>query len=179
MNIKSFPIKMDEGTAREMSEGGNFITKLLFRKKTPVELRRVFIENRIMTFTITYHPSIIARIFRKNQTPKTSKIVMIGNGSTCGVSYYDGRELEIIDMEVDPEEVQASDFSDEALITRGNALARRILRRRVGGNISLDVAEIKSVYRPYYVAFYGTLVEGTKVRYMPIPADGNVVKRTF
>lgn len=34
-------------------------------------------------------------------------------------------------------------------------------------------------YCPYYVAFYGELVEGTKVRYLPIAADKNEITRTF
>jgi hypothetical protein len=35
------------------------------------------------------------------------------------------------------------------------------------------------VYRPYYVAFYGKVVQGERVRYLPIAADGCRVHRTF
>ena len=78
------------------------------------------------------------KIFKKEAKPRKSKIMMIANGSTCGVSYYDGRGVETAETEVTEEALQRSDFSDAELVTRGNALARRILRRRVGGNFSLE-----------------------------------------
>lgn len=171
---------MSEESAWKISEKNvNFFTRLWLGKNPEIELRRVFIENRLITFTITRGPSLLDRVFRKNRAAGKSRIRVIANGSTCGVSYYDGAGLEIVDIEVDEDEVQPSDFPDDALVTRGNALARRILRRRVGGNVSLDVENIESVYRPYYVAFYGRVVQGERVRYMPIAADGCRVHRTF
>jgi hypothetical protein len=171
---------MSEESARKISEKNvNFLTRFWLGKDPEIELRRVFIENRLITFTITRGPSLADRVFRKNPAPGKSRIMVIANGSTCGVSYYDGVGLEIVETEVDEDEAQPSDFPDDALVTRGNALARRILRRRVGGNISLDVENIESVYRPYYVAFYGKVVQGERVRYLPIAADGCRVHRTF
>jgi hypothetical protein len=171
---------MSEESAWKISEKNvNLLTRFWLGKDPAIELRRVFIENRLITFTITRGPSLLDRIFRKNPAPGKSRIRVIANGSTCGVSYYDGAGLEIVEMEVDEDEVQPSDFPDDALVTRGNALARRILRRRVGGNIFLDVENIESIYRPYYVAFYGKVAEGVKVRYLPIAADGCRVHRTF
>ena len=114
-----------------------------------------------------------------SRKPRKSKIMMIANGSTCGVSYYDGRGVETAETEVTEEALQRSDFSDAELVTRGNALARRILRRRVGGNFSLEPSEIQSVYRPYHVAFFGEPEEGKKIYYVPVAADGCMVKRTF
>ena len=180
MKLRSFPVKMSEESAWKISKKNvNFLTRFWLGKNPEIELRRVFIENRLITFTITREPSLADRILRKKPTPGKSKIRVIANGSTCGVSYYDGAGLEIVEVEVDEDEAQRSDFPDDALITRGNALARRILRRRVGGNVSLGVENVESVYRPYYVAFYGKVVRGEKVRYLPIAADGCKVHRTF
>ncbi|MDR3353510.1 MAG: hypothetical protein LBO21_00570, partial [Synergistaceae bacterium] len=134
---------MSEESARKISEKNvNFLTRFWLGKDPEIELRRVFIENRLITFTITRGPSLLDRLFRKNPAPGKSRIRVIANGSTCGVSYYDGAGLEIVETEVGEGEAQHSDFPDDALVTRGNALARRILRRRVGGNISLDVENI-------------------------------------
>ena len=157
----------------------NFLTKFFFKIKPEIEIKTVFIENKIITFDITGKPPLIERLFKRNPKPRRSKIRMIANGSTCGVAYYDDKGVEIVEMDVDDASVQLSDYSDDMLVTRGNALARRILRRRVGGNMSLDVCEIKSVFRPYHVAFYGELREGEKVRYLPIAADACTIKRTF
>ena len=157
----------------------NFLTKLFFKIEPEIEMKTVFIENKIITFDITGKPPLIERLFKKNPQPRRSRIRMIANGSTCGVAYYDGRGAEIVEMDVDEEKLQLSDYSEDMLVTRGNALARKILRRRVGGSISLEVSEIQTVFRPYHVAFYGKLREGQKVRYFPIAADACSVKRTF
>ncbi|MEM5769630.1 MAG: hypothetical protein AAGU32_15250, partial [Bacillota bacterium] len=108
-----------------------------------------------------------------------SKIQIIANGSTCGVSYYDRSGLNLAELDVDEEQLQRSAFPDHQLILRANALARRILRRRVGGNVTLETLSVESVFRPYHVAFFGELIEGVRVRYMPIPADNNTVRKTF
>ncbi len=55
----------------------------------------------------------------------------------------------------------------------------RMVRRHVGRNLSIKPVEERKVYRPFYIAIYGDMVEGTKARYMPIAADGNVVCRNF
>lgn len=180
MIVAAFPIKISEERAREMSEKKvNVLTKFLLGVRPEIEIRTVFIENKIITFNITGKPPLIERFFKKNPEPRRSKIRMIANGSTCGVAYYDDKGVEIVEIDVDDDKLQLSDYPDEMLVTRGNALARRILRRRVGGSISLDVSDIRSVFRPYHVAFYGKLEQGRKVRYLPIAADACAVRRTF
>ncbi len=49
----------------------------------------------------------------------------------------------------------------------------------MGRNLSIKPVEERKVYRPFYIAIYGDMVEGTKARYMPIAADGNIVCRNF
>ena len=180
MKLNSFAIKISEEEARKLAERRlGFIGRLLTGRKTPSEIRTIFIENKLITYEITAVPGPIVALFGKNIEPHKSKIRIIANGSTSGVAYYDGSGLEIVEMEVSDEQVQVSGYPEAALVTRGNVLARRILRRRVGGNVTLEPLEIRSVFRPYYVAFYGVLTEGSKVRYLPIPADGCLVRKTF
>ena len=71
------------------------------------------------------------------------------------------------------------EIPEEKLIDEAKRLARRMVKRQVGRDVLLDVLSVRSIYRPYYIAFYGDLVENTKVRYIAIPADGNVIERTF
>lgn len=181
MKISCFPEKIDQKRAMAMADKQTgFFSKLFIgRSKKIEEMKTLYIENRLITFSITSKPPLIERLFKKNPKPIKSKIQMIANGSTCGVAYYDPRGVEIVEAEVDEKNIQKSDYSDDMLVTRGNALARRILRRRVGGNLSLDVEDIKSVYRPYHVAFYGKMSEGGKIYYVPIAADMCSVGKTF
>ena len=52
-------------------------------------------------------------------------------------------------------------------------VAMRIMRRHSGHIItSMEVASYRPFYRPYYVAFYGEMEMGKKVRYIAIEADG-------
>ena len=179
MIIKSFLIKKTIDEARREATRGILPRLIMGKKLDEVVMRTIYIENRIITFDITPHPSFISRLLRRGDKLKNSMIEMIANGSTCGVAYYDRRGVEIAEADVDEDCIQKSDFSDDDFIVRGNALARRILRRRVGGNMTLEVKGIESIYRPYHVAFFGIPAEGSKVRYVPIAADGCCVKRTF
>ena len=185
--ITSFPIKMSvEEAKREARKRNGLLARLITRltnggqrEDQEIVMKTIYIENRLITFEITAKPPLLGKLFKKEAKPRKSKIMMIANGSTCGVSYYDGRGVETAETEVTEEALQRSDFSDAELVTRGNALARRILRRRVGGNFSLEPLEIESVYRPYHVAFFGEPEEGKKIYYVPVAADGCMVKRTF
>ncbi|SKC76497.1 hypothetical protein [Maledivibacter halophilus] len=180
MVIKSFSKKMDVNEAQKLAKKkGNFIGKILLKNHDEINMKELYIENKIITFSITFTPfAFIRRIF-KNYKEKKMQIKVIANGSTGGVAYYDENEINIETTEVKKDDLQLSDHDIEKLITKGNILIRRILRRRIGGNLKMEVVDVQSVFRPYHVAFFGELIEGRKVRYMPIPADGCKVKKTF
>lgn len=180
MLIKHFVIKKSSDVAMKEAEHKGLLARLFGGgRNKPIVMRTIYIENRLITFDIETHPPLTARLLGKGGEPRHTKIEMIANGSTCGVSYYDRRGIEITESEVDEADIQLSDFADDMLVSRANALARRILRRRVGGNMSLEPASIESIFRPYHVAFFGEPEEGKKVYYIPIAADGCNVKRTF
>ncbi|MCD8234509.1 MAG: hypothetical protein LUC51_09045, partial [Cloacibacillus porcorum] len=173
MIIRNFAIKKSREEAKREAARKGFIARLFSGKgKENIVMKTLYIENRLITFEITSPPPLFERLFRRGALPRKSKIEMIANGSTGGVSYYDRRGVEPVESEVGEDEVQLSDFSDETLITRGNALARRILRRRVGGNLSLEVLKVESVFCPDPVAFVGEPREGADGVYLPIAAGG-------
>ena len=180
MRLQSFQMQMGpkEARSKALKQVGP-LGRILLGKNQDIHMRTVFIENKIITYQITNEPSLLFRLLHKNQKDThKSKIRVIANGSTSGVSYYDGIGVNIVEMDVPEEQIQHSDYSDEKLISKGNVRARRILRRRIGGNVSIQPLCVESVYRPYHVAFFGEPVEGTKVRYLPLAADGCSVKRT-
>ena len=68
---------------------------------------------------------------------------------------------------------QDSTFDKEKIIAQAKRVAMRIMRRHSGHIItSMEVASYRPSYRPYYVAFYGEMEMGKKVRYIAIEADG-------
>lgn len=179
MKVKSFTVKIDENEAQRLvKKQMGILSKLMTRNAEKVTIKTIFIENKIITLEVTNQPPpLLGRFMKKN--PHKSRMQMIANGSTCGVSHYDHRGLSIEEMDVNEGQLQLSDYPDHQLIIRANALARRILRRRIGGNVTFETLSVESVFRPYHVAFFGELTEGTKVRYIPIPADNNMVRKTF
>lgn len=180
MKIKHFAIKKSAEEAKREAGRKGLLAKIFGGGwGKPLTVKTIFIENRLITFEVTTHPPFFEKLLKKESAPRKTKMEMIGNGSTCGVSYYDRRGVEITESDIDDANVQLSDFTDEALTTRANALARRILRRRVGGNISLEAIDMQSIFRPYHVVFFGEPKEGRKIYYIPIAADGCSVKRTF
>jgi hypothetical protein len=177
MKIKCFPKTMSEEQAMKIARGGgNIVGKMLYGNKD-INMRVMYLENRYIVFDMTYCPSIIQRLRKKEGKVKKQKIRVMVEGTRCTASYVDD-EIKVDSIDVKEEDIQYSEFTDEQLVEKGKDMCRRMVRRQVGNYITLEVDSMTTVFRPYYIAFYGNLIEGTKVRYLPIPADGNEVKRT-
>jgi hypothetical protein len=178
MKIKCFPKLMSEEQAIKIARGGgNMLGKALYGKKN-VNMKLMYLESRYIVYDMTYSTNLISNLFNKKGEVKKQKIRAMVEGTRCTASYLpDGINVEI--KEVNEEQIQFSSFTDEQLIGKGKDMCRRMVRRQVGSYITMEVEKMERVYRPFYIAFYGDLVEGSKVRYLPIPADGNEVKRTI
>ncbi len=53
------------------------------------------------------------------------------------------------------------------------------MRRQIGKVAFAELDSMRSIYRPYYIAFFGEMKMGERVRYIPIAADGNQVSRVL
>ena len=84
------------------------------------------------------------------------------------------------------------DFADFARLGAGAAVlcgdkivaaakrhALRMVRRQIGRVAVAEVNSMRSIFRPYYVAFYGKYEMGKRIRYLPIEADGHKVERVL
>jgi len=114
------------------------------------------------------------------QIDKTKKygehsLLLIVNGTSGSPSLVDVMP-KMVKIEMTEERydriVQKTDFTDDEIIRNAKKMAIRVMHRIVGGMPKIKDVTVKSIYRPFYVAFYGEVVEGNKVRYIPIPADG-------
>lgn len=180
MKIQVVPKTMNEEEAMEVAEKrGNFLGRLLLGKKK-INLKLMYIESKEITFEMTYMDTFLRKIFtQKESLPRKQKILMLAEG-TRGMPAYLEKPIKTQSLQItDPAQVQTTEIPQDKLIENAKRLAGRMIRRQIGSYVTLEVLQLRSIYRPYYIAFYGELVENTKVRYIAIPADGNIIERTF
>jgi len=176
MKIECFPVLMSEEDALKRARKG--IAGLYGRNKK-VTLRLMWLENRYMEFEMTYQDTVLRKLLRKDKHQEDKqKIRALVEATTCSGAYVPD-PIKTVFREVDENAIQATYYSDDRLIHTGRESVRRMVRRHVGRYITAELIEMRKVYRPYYIAIYGDMIEGTKARYLPIPADGNSVERTF
>lgn len=178
MEIECFPVKMTEEEALRIARGGkNPIVRAIFGKKK-INLRIMYLESRYITYEMTYKDNIIVKTLKKKKVQDKQKIRVMVEATTCSPSYVeDDIVTEIKDIKEN--DIQPTYYDDKRLSDCGAIMAARMVRRHMGRNLSIKPVEERKVYRPFYIAIYGDMVENTKARYMPIAADGNVVCRNF
>ena len=178
MKIECFPIKMKEEEALKIAAGGkNPIIRLLFGKKK-INLRVMYLESRYIIYEMTYHDNFLVKAINKKKTEDKQKIRVMVEATTCTAAYVED-EIVTEEREVEENDIQHTYYEDKRLRDCGAIMARRMVRRHAGRNLSIRPVEERKVYRPFYIAIYGEMIEGTKARYMPIAADGNLVSSNF
>ncbi|MGL4912870.1 MAG: hypothetical protein ACRC3Y_10635 [Romboutsia sp.] len=80
---------------------------------------------------------------------------------------------------VDENIIQYSSYEDSRIKSKAIKMAMRISHRFMGGTPDIEITSIQSFFRPYWVVFFGEVKSNTKVRYLPIEADGFVINRGF
>lgn len=182
MKINTYPITVSLDEAHVIAEKkGTPLSKIIMRGKQEYHLKLMYIEYKLIEYALNFKPSaferLINNIFRKESFDAKSRIIAIGNGTSGSVAVVADMP-DIIAKNVSKEEIQESAFSDDHFIVRGEKTVRKLVRRRTGGFPGMNVLKVTKVFRPFYVAYYGEMIEGNKVRYLPIPADGCSSRRT-
>lgn len=178
MEIECFPIKMTEEEAIRIAKGGkNPIVRAIYGKKK-INLRIMYLESRYITYEMTYKDNVIEKALKKKKIQDKQKIRVMVEATTCSPSYVEDDIVTEI-KDVKENDIQPTYYDDKRLSDCGAIMAARMVRRHMGRNLSIKPVEERKVYRPFYIAIYGDMVENTKARYMPIEADGNVVCRNF
>ena len=178
MKINCLPKTMSQEQALKIAMGGgNIIGKALYGKKD-ITLKLMYLESREIIFDMTYLDApLVGLLRRKNKAePRKQKFRTMVEGTRCGAAYL-ADPLVVETRDVEEDDIQSSTFTDEKLTRAGKFLCRRLVRRQLGKTVVTEVAEMNKVYRPFYIAFYGEVKMGERVRYLPISADGNSVKR--
>jgi hypothetical protein len=180
VTLHAFPTDMSPDEAREVAEKkGNVFGRLLLRGRPVHEIRTFFVEYRILEYEAIHKPNIISRTFFADRENKRQLCRVIANGTTGGTAWAEELPEGLVEVTAAEENIQPCTMSEAKLEARGRKLVLRVLRRRIGGYPDIRLVGSRSIYRPYYVALYGEPVEGTKIHYLPIAADGWKTHRTF
>lgn len=180
VTVRTFPLVLSREEALARAEGkGNWIGKLLLRGTDLHELRSHFVEYALLEYEALHSPNVIARRLFGDGQRKRQLCRVIANGTTGAAAWAEELPEGLVDVTVDEGQVQPATVSPEEMESRGRRLVFRVLRRRVGGYPEINLVGRRIVHRPFYVALYGVPVEGTRIRYLPIAADGWGTNRAF
>jgi len=151
---------------------GDWLWDLIFCSKPLTELRLMYIEYVLLEMETTAAPSLIQKLLANGNTkPLVKKLRVLVNGTTGGVALVsDLPQIEEKEF-TDEDYVQYSSFLEEEAVKKAKMLAHKISHRTLGGMHTVEVVEFRSIYRPFWVAFYGEVKEGNRARYITIPAD--------
>lgn len=180
MKITATPITMTpEEAMKEARKGGNIFGKALYGNGE-ISLRLIYLESREVILDLYYQPAPLMRWLGKEKDPDkpNKKIRMVVEGTRGGASYA-GEPIKTCEIEVDDKAIQKTEFSDDKIVQSASRLAQRMVRRQIGKVVIARLHAMRSIYRPYYVAFYGKMEMGQKVRYQAIAADGNRIERAL
>lgn len=179
MMVSAFPaVSSKEDIKKNGRAFGGILGRVLLLNRKPTSIRLFYIEFKIIRLNISYKPSWIDKILTANNRLKGQNMSLIVDG-TCGAAALIDSRPPVVRIEVDENRIQYSDLTDDELLLRARKTATRILRRHIGGFPMIDLFSIDSVFRPYWIVFYGDPKPGHKVRYIPVPADGCSSNRTF
>lgn len=181
MKITATPKTMNDAEALRVARGGgNVIGKTMYGGRE-VTLKLMYLESREVILNLHYQPAPLMRWLGKGTSsgPAVQKIRMIVEGTRCTASYAEDA-LKTCEIDVkDENAVQKTEYSDDKIIAAAKRPALRMIRRQIGKVAIAELSSMRSFYRPYYIAFYGEMKMGERVRYLPIAADGNQVSRAL
>jgi hypothetical protein len=174
-----FEQKMSEDRARQIAaKKGDWVWGVIFNRLPLTEVRLMYLEFLLINVRSEYMPGPLEKLrntVRKNTVQELEVLADGTNGRIAMVA--DRPKILIKELEDDNNYVQRSDFDDNDLLSSAKKVAVKVAHRFMGGIPLVEVTEYRSVFRPYWVAFYGDMREGNKVRYLPIAADGGSNKR--
>ncbi len=175
-----FKMVMSEKEAEEIaSKKGNPIWKIIFYSMPLSKLELRYIEYKLIDVEVTGKVSVIKRLISGAESEEIIRknILAIGNGTSGGVAIVtDLPETEEREFSPD-DQIQYSNFSNDVLEKNAKKLAHRVVHRIIGGIPEAKVISCKSIFRPFWIAYYGKYEAGHKVRYITIPADNGSIRR--
>ena len=178
MNINALPIKVTKEEAIDIAKKGrgSFLSRLILMNKDIHEVRLHYIEFKLVTVEVKYDKSG----FRKsNKDNKINTIKILVNGSTGAGSLVQDIPKATIVKNINEDIIQYSDKDESRIRGKANKMAMRMSHRFMGGVPDIKIINIESLFRPYWIVFFGEVKENHRVSYLPVEADGFVINRGF
>ena len=179
MGIATLRQKMSREEAKSKAEKkDDWLWNIVFFNRPLTEMRLIYFEYLLLELETTSSPSPVQRLTKREMLPVKKQLQVLVNGTSGGVALVVDDDLDMIEMEFDEDiEFQNTNLTDEDVISKAKKLAHKVTHRTMGGMHEARVISYESVYRPFWVAFYGEVKEGNKVRYITIAADGGQNQR--
>jgi hypothetical protein len=174
-----FERKMSEDEAFALARKKNdWFWNIVFGHLPLTEMRLMWLEFLLVEIDTDIQPNFIDRMRGREPKNRRKTIEILADGTTGQVALVkDKPRILVKEFEEDSERVQRTEIPEDDLLLSAKKLAIKVTHRLMGGIPIVEVREYRSVFRPYYVAFYGQMQTGNKVRYVPIAADGGKNKR--
>jgi hypothetical protein len=180
VKITSSRLSMTETVAHEIGRKKGGILGRLFVREDMTRLSLLYFPFSIIDFYYEKMEGLWNRMFMRNNNEGhyRRKIAIICDKTTGSTALAEAVPV-LETVEVPEDHIQPALFKMDDLLQSAQNLAFRVLRKHVlGAQNIIDFSSIQ-LYRPYYVAYYGEYVEGNKVRYLPVAADGFGTKRAL
>lgn len=179
MDIKAFSIKMAREEAAKVAESRRkWLPGFFFGGRQLSEVRLHFVECKLITYEIIYTPACWEKLLFRRSQEKRQKMTVLADGTNGSVAWVDTLPPVVVLDNVAEDQVQYGERDDAHIVSKGQVLALKVVHKHVGGIPEIKVLAIDSVFRPYWIAFFGHVTAGKKVYYFPIAADGCGVHRT-
>lgn len=178
MNIDALPIKLTKEEAIEQAKNsrGSFFSKIFSSRINTNDVRLHYIEFKWVTIEIKYNKFGFRKSKKKNRIHKLNILV---NGSTgTGIVVQDLPKVAKA-KNMNENIIQYCTYEESIIKNKAMKMAMRISHRFMGGTPDINITDIKSFFRPYWVVFFGEVKMNSKVRYITIEADGFVINRGF
>ncbi|UWD49282.1 hypothetical protein NYR90_03355 [Clostridioides difficile] len=174
MDIRVLPIKIEKDEAIDIAKSGknSLLSRLILKNKEAHEVRLHYIEFKVVTLKIHQNKSIF---MKKKQASNINELNILVNGSTGAGSIVPELPIAETVKNIDSNIVQYSDKDERRVKAKANKMAIRLAHRFMGGIPEVEIVNIESIFRPYWVVFFGKVELNTRVSYLPVEADGFVI----
>lgn len=168
----TFKIRMTESEALRLAKNKNdWLWGLVYRNQSLAKLELVYIEYIVVKARSESEPSLIDKLRGKTGKKIVKSFDILFNGTSGSVALItDMPETEEIEFSKD-DRVQYTRFTKTDIDNSVRKLVHKLTHRHFGGHHIVETVEVTPVFRPFYVAYYGTYEIGNKVRYITMAAD--------
>ena len=168
----TFKKRMRESEALHLAKNKNdWLWGLVYHNQPLAKLELVYIEYIIVKARSESEPSLLRKLRGKPGKKVVKTFEILFNGTSGSVALItEMPEIEETEFSED-DKVQYTNFTRADIDSSVRKLVHKLTHRHLGGHHIVEIVETTSVFRPFYVAYYGRYEVGNKVRYITMAAD--------